>query len=59
MDPLGRGLRRAVARRVLSRLGMNHLEAIATRNRNPVRFDLTVLAMMMNAILLLALTVAP
>ena len=33
---------------------MKHLEAIALRNRNPVRFDLTVLALTLNAILLLA-----
>ena len=37
---------------------MRHLEAIATRNRNPGRFDLTVLLMMMS-FALLALTFAP
>ena len=38
---------------------MHHLEAIATRNRNPARFDLTVLLMMMTSFALLALTFAP
>ena len=38
---------------------MHHLDAIAQRNRNPVRFDLSVLAMLASAILLIALSVAP
>ncbi len=44
---------------MLWQVDMKHLEAIAIRNSNPVRFDLTVLALMLNALLLLALTVAP
>ena len=36
---------------------MTHLDAIATRNRNPVTFDLVVFVMMLNALLLLALIV--
>lgn len=38
---------------------MTHLDAIATRNRNPVKFDLVVFVMMLNALLLLALIVTP
>ena len=40
-------------------MDMTHLDAIATRNRNPVTFDLVVLVMMLNALLLLALIVTP
>ena len=38
---------------------MTHLDAIATRNRNTVSFDLAVVLMVLNAILLMALTVVP
>lgn len=38
-------------------MAMTHLDAIATRNRNPVTFDLVVFVMMLNALLLLALIV--
>ncbi len=37
---------------------MPHLDAIAHRNRYTVRFDLVVFTMMLNAILLMALSVA-
>jgi hypothetical protein len=38
---------------------MRHLEAIATRNRNPVRFDLVVFLMTVTSAALMILSIAP